>query len=264
MATENIENNNSAVGNSSSNPSTTPADLSYKSQNIIGSKSRKKKDAEFAADKLKLSARLKDRFDKLHLKKVDLILIIGITILVIGIIIGAIILINHNSNQPTEDVTPTEDETTISHEEENEIEETENDDATIAARAEARAALENNPNDYVAAGDAYSRRINEITGSRTSGNERNGVADALIDDAEEFFAEINSLPSLLAMYTSINYNDISEEPDTYWYYKRIIELANELNDRAVIEQWQPIYDKAAAGHEDDDDEIYYDEYGEEV
>lgn len=262
MAKENIENNNS-VGKDSSNP---PADLSYKSENIVGSKSRTKRDAEFAETKLspseKLSQNTKTLADKIKstdTKKVNKGLIIFIAIIAIACIVGIIFLIVSNNDFSEEGET---DETGL-------IEENEGKDEIAAARAEAEAALKNNPNDCTGAAKGYVDRINaSFVGSGEDDGDGGGMAEILINDAEEYFTNVNSSTcSLLAVYKGINYSDLTEEPDVYWYYERILQLADELGDTETRAKYEPLYNALADevnSNKEDDNDAYEEGYTSDI
>lgn len=262
MAKENIENNN-PVGQDSSNP---PADLSYKSENIVGSKSRTKKSAEFAETKLspseKLSQNTKALADKIKstdTKKVNKGLIIFIAIIAIACIVGIIFLIVSNNDFSEEGET---DETGL-------IEENEGKDEIAAARAEAEAALKNNPNDCTGAAKGYVDRINaSFVGSGEDDGDGGGMAEILINDAEEYFTNVNSSTcSLLAVYKGINYSDLTEEPDVYWYYGRILQLADELGDTETRAKYEPLYNALADevnSNKEDDNDAYEEGYTSDI
>lgn len=247
MATE----NNNKVDNNSNDA---PSDLSYKSENIVGSKSRTRKNAEFGETKLSASEKadqraraVSNKLKSIDRKKVNLTLVAIIILLAIGCTIGVIALVANNNN-PSDIEEVETDEVALA-------EENEGKDEITAARAEAEEALAKNPNDCAGAAKGYVERINDSFAPP----ENNGVAEALIDDAEEYFANVNpSTCSLLAVYTGIDYDMLDGLPGLQHYFKRIIVLADEIGDNDTKAKWEPIYEAAAAGDDDEGDrEDYY-------
>lgn len=250
MAKENIPNNNSAVGDSSNNP---PADLSYKSQNIISSKSRKKKDAKFATDKPSTADHILHRLhlDKISHQKLIILAVAVIVVLGSGIAFGIGILIDRANNQST-------DETTASNSSDSDDDEDDQDDSDSILTDEQNTSfdqmmvsIENLKNEQVAAAkteanatsdsnkkaEAFTKRINQMLEQSAA-----EVAGKLIEEGDAYFA--NNPAGKLAMYTGINYEYLAYEGSLFPYYEKIMQLAKQLGDDKTISEWQSRYDEA--------------------
>ncbi len=251
MATENTSNNNSAVGSSSDNP---PADLSYKSQNIIGSKSRKKKDAEFAKDKPSLTERFKNKLQETDTKKLNIILVAIILVVGIGTGVGIIIINNNNNNSPDTTEEAEEDDSDVASAlSEQQTADLESEGTAIdqdmqnqfnSARDEADRILNSNPENFENAADVFAKKINQALAK-----EDVYTADYLIGEADDYFSSKNQKKVALAIYTKVNYDPFINV-DKYRYYKRIIELADELGDSATKAKYEPLYNDAKAVYDE--------------
>ncbi|MBR0460924.1 hypothetical protein IJI91_03000 [Candidatus Saccharibacteria bacterium] len=254
MAKENISNNNSAVGDSSNNP---PADLSYKSQNIVSSKSHKKKSAEFAKDKPSTADHILHR---LHLDKIShqKLIIIAVAVIVVfgsGIAFGIGILIDRVNNQSTDEIATggsgsdnydqddyttsskmTDEQDTSFDEMIADIENLKNEQIT-AAEAEADATNDSNKK-----AEAFYKRINQMLEQGAA-----QVAGRLIEEGDAYFA--NDPAGLLAMYKGINYEYLAYEGSLLPYYEKIMQLAKQLGDDKTISEWQGRYNEAKTLHD---------------
>lgn len=258
MATENnnTENNNSAVDKDSSS-----ADLSYKSQNILSSKSRKKKDAEFAKDQPSFSDRIKGSYNKLqqtNTKKLNLILIAVIALVGIGSTIGTITLINQNNPEAAEEA---EEENIIMDDvdranlgveitdEEANAGESEIEAVMQQTQSEAETILADSSKPEEEAGKVFANRINQYLS--------NGDVDSAADiwaTGYEYFTDRNLLRAELAMYTNMESKYYSMiEPGEIWFYERILEIADSLGDNSTREKYQSAYENAKQNAEQEEE-----------
>lgn len=166
-------------------------------------------------------------------------IIVGIIIVVIiGVCVALIVTLNNNTDDGSDSGQGVSDEQAFDEM----MEQTRNlkKEQIDAAKAEADAT-----SDTGEKAEAFSKRINNMIH-----DEEADVVGALMVAGEEYFSDSNNTAGTLAMYTAVDYNNLTSDPYVFHYYDKIMKLAEEVGDDEVKAEWQSRYDEAKADYDE--------------